>query len=125
HWRFGDFESVERRPVAAMGDVNSHSHLIHALDDGHAELTNAVVAPLRASVTNQVAAVICQQRYTLPQLIESIDIVWGAKMFRVLQSQNNADFAGALRSVDACCVVYAHEVLAVMRNKSIPQTEKP
>src|SRR5437868_7001810 len=108
-----------------MGDVNGHSYLIHSLDDGKAEITDSVVAPLGASVTNQVAAVVRQQRHTLPELIETIDIVCCPKMLGVLQPQNNTDFAGALRSIDACCVVHAHEVLSVMRNKSIPQTEKP
>src|SRR5581483_193536 len=120
-----DFESIERGAVAAMSDVNGHSHLIHPLDDGNAEIANAVIAPLRAPVTNQVAAVVGEQRDALPELIETIDVVWSPKMLGVLQPQNNADFAGALRGIDACCVVHAHEVLPVMRDKSIPQTEKP
>jgi hypothetical protein len=61
----------------------------------------------------------------LPELIEAIDIVRAPKMLRVLQTKDNADFAGSFRNVDACRVVHAHQLLSMMRNKSIPQTEEP
>ena len=125
HRRFGDFKSIKRSAVAAMRDVDGHSHLIHPIDYSNAEITDSVVASLRAPVADQVTAVIREQRHTLPELIETIDIVRAPKMFRVLQAQDNADFAGVLGSVDACRVVHAHQVLSMMRNKSIPQTEKP
>jgi hypothetical protein len=106
-----------------MRHVDRHSYFIHPIDDRNAEITDSIVAPLRASVADQVAGVIGQQRYALPELIKTVDVVRGPKMLRVLQPQNNADLG--LRGVDACRVVHAHEVFPVMGNKSIPQTEKP
>ena len=85
--RFGDFESIKCSAVAAMRDVERHSYFIHPIDDGNAEITDSIVAPLRASVADQVASVIGQQGYALPELIETIDVVRGPKMLRVLQPQ--------------------------------------
>src|SRR6266576_6258157 len=123
--RFGDFESIKCSAVAAMCDVDGHPHPIHPIDYRNAEVTDSVVASLRAPVADQVTGIIREQRHPLPQLIETIDIVWGSKMLRVLQTKDNADFAGSFRSVDACRVVHAYQVLSMMRNKSIPQTEEP
>src|SRR5438093_12039162 len=108
-----------------MSDVNRHSYLVHTFDDRNAEITDAVIAALCASVADQVAAIVGEQRHTLSELIKSIDVIRGMKMLGVLQSQNNADFAGALRGIDACRAVYTHQVVPMMRNESIPQTEKP
>ena len=91
--RFGNFKCIKGSAVAAMRDVDRHSYFIHPIDDGNAEITDSIVAPLRASVADQVAGVIGQQRYALPELIETIDVVRGPKMLRVLQPQNNTDFA--------------------------------
>src|SRR6266480_6284032 len=125
HWYLGNFECIERGAVAAMSDINGHSYLINTFDDRNAEITDAIVPSLCASVADQVAAIICEQRYTLSELIKSIDVIWRPKMRGVLQSQNNANFSGTLRGIDACCAVYTHQVLPMMRNESIPQTEKP
>src|SRR5438874_13773595 len=125
HWYHGNFECIERGAIATMSDINGHSYLINTFDDRNAEITDAIVTSLCASVADQVAAIICEQRYTLSELIKSIDVIWRPKMLGVLQSQNNADFAGALCGIDACRAVYTHQVVPMMRNESIPQTEKP
>jgi hypothetical protein len=47
-------EGVERRAVAAVRHVDGHSSLVHALDDGHAEVRQALVTPLGRAVADQV-----------------------------------------------------------------------
>src|ERR1043166_3004493 len=111
HGRLGNFKCIKRSAVAAMSDVDGHAHLIHPFDDRNAEITNPIVASLCASVADQVGAVVGQQRYTLPELIETINVIRSPKMLGVLQPQNNSDLAGTLRSVDSCCVVHAEEML--------------
>src|SRR5436190_24149169 len=65
HWRLGNLESVQRSAIAAMSDINGHSYLIHTFDDRNAELADAIIASLCASIPDQVAPVIRDQRYTL------------------------------------------------------------
>ena len=65
-----------------MSDVYNHSHLVHAFDDCNAEITNSVVTPLCASISDEVARVIRQQRQTLPELVETVDVVRGLKNVR-------------------------------------------
>jgi hypothetical protein len=50
--RFGDFESIKGSAVAAMRDVDGHAHLIHPIDYRNAEVTDSVVASLRAPVAD-------------------------------------------------------------------------
>src|SRR5262249_15610343 len=50
--RLGNFEGVERGPVAAMSDIDSHSYLVHSFDDCNSEVAYAVVTPLRAPVAD-------------------------------------------------------------------------
>jgi hypothetical protein len=52
HRRFGDFESIKCSAVAAMRDVDGHAHLIHPIDYRNAEVTDSIVASLRASVAD-------------------------------------------------------------------------
>src|SRR5258708_15684172 len=91
--RLGNSKCIRGGGVAELRNVARHSYFIHPIDDGNAEITDSIVAPLRASVADQVAGVVGQQRYALPELIETIDVVRGPKMLRVLQPQNNTDFA--------------------------------
>src|SRR4029453_12632584 len=99
--RFGNLKRIECRLIAAVRDIDRHSYLVHTFDDGNAEITDSVVAPLRAPVANEVAAVIREQRDALTELIEPVNVVWGSKMLGVLEPQNDADFTGAFCRVDA------------------------
>ncbi len=57
---FGDVEGVESGAVAAVGDVNGHAELVHALDDSEAEVGEAFVAALGAAVTDESAGVVSE-----------------------------------------------------------------
>ena len=56
-----------------MSDVNRHSYLVHTFDDRNAEITDAVIAALCASVADQVAAIVGEQRHTLSELSAGIN----------------------------------------------------
>ena len=53
-----DLERVERRAVAAVRNVNSHSDFVHPFDDGDAEVGDAFVSSFSRTIADQVSRVV-------------------------------------------------------------------
>jgi hypothetical protein len=124
-WLFGKLESVQRRAVAAMRNVHGHPDFIHALDDGGAEITDSVIAPLGRAVADQVTAVVSELRNALPESAKEVHVGGGAELVGILKPEQDADLAGSLYAVERRRVVYPHEMLAVVGDEAVPRGEEP
>src|SRR4030095_10034546 len=92
----GDLERVESRAIAAVRHVNSHSGFVHAFDDGDTEVGNAFISSLGRTIADQISCVVSELRNALAKASKEIDIIRTAEVFRILQSENDADLAGLL-----------------------------
>ena len=76
-----------------MCSIDRHSNLVHAFDNLQTKVANAIIAPLRAAITDEVAAVVSQQRDALSERIKIVHVVRRPEMFRILHADNDADLA--------------------------------
>src|SRR5205809_7465293 len=107
-----------------MCGIDSHSNLVHALYNLQTEVTNAVIAPFRAPITDEVATVVSQERNALAERIKVVHVVRCPEMFRISHAENDADLARAFRRIDACRFIDPKQIGAVMGQKPIPGTDK-
>src|SRR5687768_17056572 len=118
-----DLKSVQRGAIATVGDVDRHSDFVHPLDDGDAEIRNAIVASLGRAVADQVAGVVGQLGDALADTVKEVDVVWPAKLFGVLQADADADLARRLHAIEVGRTVNAHYVLIVVGDKTVPSSK--
>src|SRR5687768_3722969 len=113
HGFLGDLESVNGGAIAAVGNIDRHSDFVHSLDDADAEVRNAFVTPLGRAVADQVAGVVSQLGDALADTVKEVDVVDSAKLFGVLQANQDADLARAFYAIEIGRTVDSHEVLIV------------
>src|SRR6185369_1487123 len=123
HWLLRDLKGIQSRAVAAMRNVNSHSHLVHAFDNRNAEVGDSFVAPLRRTVTDEISCVVSELRHALAQAAKEIHVLRSSKMLRVLKTKHDADLSGLLHAFEIRHAVDAHEMVSVVGDKTIPAGE--
>src|SRR5271170_7135080 len=77
---FGYIKSLESGAIAAVGDVDGHPKLVHALNDRDAEIRETFVAALCRTVTKKIARVVSELRHALPEPVEIIHVVHFAEV---------------------------------------------
>ena len=117
-------ECIERRAIAAVRHVNRHAHFVHAIDNGHPKVADALVSPLGGTVTNEIAAVVRELRNALPERVKKVDVIWTTKVLGILQTEDHRDLLRGLHARKVVDRVNAHEPLVAAGNKRIPAREK-
>src|SRR5215217_7182687 len=123
HRLLRDLKCIQSRAVAAMRNVNSHSHLVHAFDNRNAEVGDSFVAPLRRTVTDEISCVVSELRHALAQTAKEIHVLGSAEMLGVLKTKHDADLSGLLYAFEIGEAVNAHEMVSVVGDKTIPACE--
>src|SRR6185369_14630217 len=123
HRLLRDLKGIQSRAVAAMRNVNSHPHLVHAFDNRNAEVGDTLVAPLRRPVTDEISCVVSELRHALAQAAKEIHVFRSSKMLRVLKTKHDADLPGLLYAFEIGEAVDAHEMVSVVGDKTIPACE--
>jgi hypothetical protein len=113
-------ERVERRLIAAVRHVDSHSLSLHPFQDRGAEDGETTVALFEKPAADAVAEVVGQLRDSLPEPEERADVIWSAKVGGVLKRQHHAGLAGRLRPRKIRHIVYPREPFAVGSKKPVP-----
>ena len=117
-------ERVKGRAIAAVRHVHGHPRLVHALDDGHAEVRQALVTALGRAIADQIPCVVGELGHALAQPVEQIDIVGRPKMFGVLDSEQDADAPGRLHAIQIDGAVDSQERLILIRQKRVPRSDE-
>src|SRR6185369_9103906 len=123
HWLLRDLKGIQSRAVAAMRNVNSHPHLVHAFDNRNAEVGDSFVAPLRRTVTDEISCVVSELRHALAQATKEINVLGSSKMFGVLKTEHDADLRGLLYAFEIREAIDAHKMVSVAGDKSVPARE--
>src|SRR5947209_7508586 len=124
YWLLGDFKRVQRRAIAAMRNIDSHAKLVHPRDDRHPEVADAIVASFGGTVSDQIPRIIGELGDALAEAEEKVHVVGPAEVFRILEPQQHANFAGFLQLIERTRRVNTHQAMAMMRNETVPQPEK-
>jgi RimJ/RimL family protein N-acetyltransferase len=116
-------DGIERRPFAAMRDIDCHPHGIHSRHHRLTELRQAPVSHRRTSRAETVLGVISHLREALAHLVKRIEVVEIAQMVGILHSEDNADFPLGLRPREIGASIDAQETGGVLIDEPVPLGE--
>ena len=117
-----DIAGIQGRPVAAMGNVDRHADLVHALDNARTVAAQTLILRAGRPAADPVAP-IGELRNPLAQTVEAIHIVDGSKMSRVLLADQDSDFARGFGPRQVGWSVDAQKVRLVRGYKGIPSAD--
>jgi hypothetical protein len=107
-----------------MRDVHCHAYLVHSPDNLRAEVGETIISAIGGSTANLVTSV-RELRNSLATLVEANHIFYGPEMFRVLLTNQNANFSERLGPCKIISAVYAKEFALMRGNKIVPPEDVP
>ncbi len=119
-----EFDRVERRAVAAVGDVDQHADLVHRLDDCHAEIGDAAVDTLGTAAADEVLRIVGELRTTLSELVEHLHVLRLAEVLGILQAHDDADLALRLGAVQIGRLADEREQVRMATDEALPRREE-
>src|SRR5215469_2063451 len=114
----GGMDRIERRPIAAMRNIDRHSNLVHARDDLQTKLAQARISRIRRSATQPVVNV-RELGDALPEVVAVVDIVDTTKMLRVLLADQDSYLAKLLGAREITRSIHAQKAIRMRRDKSV------
>jgi hypothetical protein len=111
---------LKKYAVSAMGEVDRHSHLVHALHHVDAEIAQPPVAPVHASGAEAVLAVVVELRHPLSHAVKEIHVVHGAEVIRVLEAEKKPELSRSADSSEVSGGGDPQEPLPVIGEKAVP-----
>src|SRR5689334_22268416 len=117
---FRNLKSIKRSAVPAMRNVDGHSDLVHALDDGDAKIADAFVVALSRTIADHISTVVCELRNSLTQRTKEINIIRPTEMFGILQPKNDSDLSRRFNVIKRRRSVDPHKMIIVMGDEAIP-----
>ncbi len=117
-------DSVERRAIAAVGDVDQHPDFVHRLDDLGAEIADASIHPLGAAAADEVLAVVRELRTTLPEQVEALHIRRRPEVLCVLNAHDHRDLALRLRTIEIGRSADERKYVCVAPHESLPSSQE-
>ncbi len=120
----GRLQRVEGGLVAAMGDVNGHTDLLHPLHDRRPENRKAAVAPLQKAAADPVVEVVRQLRDPLSEAEELVHVGGRTEVGRFLERQHDADSTGLLGALDVLQAADPLQQVGMGGEEAVPASEK-
>ena len=109
--RPGEFDGVHRSGRGGVGQVDSHSQVVHPVDGFDAELAQPAGVAFVQAVADEVLPVVGDARETHAHGVELVQTYQAVADGQVLQLRHESDLAGLLRRQNLVCVAHPDHVL--------------
>jgi hypothetical protein len=70
-----------------VGNIDSHSHFVHALDNRQSVVGESFVAPLGGTIADERARIVSEMRDSLAESVKVIHVVDFSEVLGILQAE--------------------------------------